>query len=93
MNAAFAARLPFEVFDGVSDVYAFAVDAGFFQCPVQNAAGRSDERLAEAIFIVSRLFADEDHLGFVRARAENRLRAALVEITAATTCSGGGEFG
>ena len=31
VNAAFAARLPFKMFDGVCDVGFFAVDAGFLQ--------------------------------------------------------------
>src|SRR5207253_4940473 len=82
---AFAARLPFKVFDDVGDVGAAAVDARFFERARQNAAGRSDERMAGQIFVVARLLADEHHIGFSLAFSEYGLRAFAPEIACTTS--------
>lgn len=54
VNAPFAARLEFEVFDGIRHVRRLAVDRGIRQRAVLELAGWPDERLAGAVFLVAR---------------------------------------
>src|SRR5436853_481807 len=58
MQSAFAARDPFEMFDGVRDVHPFAIDAGVYEGAFEQLAGRSYEWMAGVIFLIARLFAD-----------------------------------
>lgn len=89
VQAQFSARLPFEVFDGVCDVYAPAIDARLYQTLVQELSSRADERPAGSIFLVARLLANHHHIGLwpsdVRSRlqfAENSLCCVSVNLTA-----------
>src|SRR5258705_12701863 len=59
VNPALAARLPFEMLDHVRHVNALAVDAGFFERPIEELARRADERTARDIFLIARLLANE----------------------------------
>ena len=70
VQAAFAARLPAEVFYGVCDVDFVARNAGFFQCFVEQPAGGADERLALVIFFVARNFAEQYQRAAARAFAK-----------------------
>jgi len=81
MEAAFAARLPFEVLDGVGDVDFVAVDAGFGEAAVEQQAGGTDKGLAFAIFAVAGLFADEDEAGRCIAGAKDGLGGVFKERT------------
>jgi len=80
--AAFALRLPFEVFDGVGDVDIPADDTGLFQRSVEQASGRSHERMAGQILLIARLFTDKQQLGTRRPFAEDGLRGVFIQITA-----------
>src|SRR5437660_3085713 len=83
VQAALAARLEFEVFDGVGHIDARTIDAGLRERAVEHRTGRTDEWLAGQILLVARLLADE-HDGRVRgAFAEHGLGRVLVERTAA----------
>src|SRR5712692_2475386 len=83
VDTSLAARLPFEVLDGVGHVHLVTIDAGSFERLIQQLARRPDERPALAILIVARLLAHHHQLGRGAALTEHRLRAALVQITAA----------
>ena len=81
VDAAFSARLPLEVLHDVRDVDLRAIDGRFLEGPVEQCAGRSDERMACEIFLVARLLADEHDQRGARAFAEHRLRAELPQMT------------
>src|SRR5712691_11019711 len=51
VNAAFPARLPFEVLHCVSEVNFVAVDPGFFERAIEQLSGRSDERFSAQVFL------------------------------------------
>src|SRR5690349_2465626 len=80
VNAAFATRLPFEMFDDVGDVGLFAIDAGISERIVEKLAGRTNERFAGQIFFVAGLLADKQYVRASRAFAENGLRSFFPEI-------------
>ena len=63
VDAALAARLSLEVFDGVRNVGGLAIDGRVGQCAVEEFSGGADERLAGAVFLVTRLLADEHDAG------------------------------
>ena len=86
--AAFALRLPFKMFDGVGDIDVAAGDAGFLQRLVQHSAGRSDKGVAGHIFLIARLFTDEQQCGASRPFPEDRLRGGFIEVAA--RAGGGG---
>lgn len=81
MEAAFAARFPFEVLDGIRDVDFVAVDAGFDEAVVEQQAGGTDKGLAFAVFAVAGLFADEDEAGRCIAGSKDGLRGIFKERT------------
>src|SRR5581483_136247 len=87
MNAALAALRPLEVLYGISDVNFFAVQARFFHCFAQQASGRTDKRVAFAVFFIARLLSHHDDLGVRRSFSEHDLRRPGIEITAATSRS------
>ena len=78
--APFSARLPLEMFDNIRDVRLFAIDAGVFQCFIEQTAGWSNERLARQIFFIAGLFADKHHYRPASAFAEDGLRSAFPKI-------------
>ena len=80
VDAAFAARLPFEMFDGVGDIGFVAIDAGLLERGVEEFSGGADEWLALAIFLVAWLLADENDARFAGAIAEDGLRGVFVEV-------------
>ena len=90
MDAAFAARFPFEMFDNIRDVGLFAIDARRFHRIVEQATGWSDERFAREIFFVTRLLADKQDVCSPGTFAKNRLRSFLPEV--AGTAAGGCVF-
>src|SRR5438045_1079853 len=93
MEAAFAARFPLEVFDGVGDVDGRAIDVGGGEGFVEQAAGGADEGLAGEVFLVAGLFADEDEAGGGGAFAEDDVGGAAVEGAALAFGGGAGEGG
>jgi hypothetical protein len=80
VDAAFSARFPFEVFDGIGDVGFVAIDAGLFECCIQQFAGGADERPPLAIFLIPGLFSDEKDSRLARAVAKDGLRGVFVEV-------------
>ena len=62
VNAAFSARLPFEMFDGVGDVQLFAVDTGGDEGFAKELPGRANKRFAFEVLLIPRLFADHHDL-------------------------------
>ncbi len=79
-----------EMFDGVGDVEAFAVDLGGGQRFVQEIARRPDERSTATVFLVAWLLADQHHGRMGRAFAEHRLLGVAVQIA---TLAGPGGLG
>lgn len=77
-----APLFPFEMFDRIGDEHFVAVDSGILQCPVENPAGRSDERTSDTVFDIAGLLADQHHRGAWRTFSENSLRGAFIKITA-----------
>lgn len=66
MQASFAARLMFEMFDGISDPSLGPVDPGFGQGGVENLASWANEGLSGQIFLVSGLLTDDHQLSSCR---------------------------
>src|SRR6478672_9421262 len=59
MNAAFATRFPFEMFDNIGDVSLRTIETSFVERAIKQTAGRTDKRFAREIFFIAWLFADE----------------------------------
>jgi hypothetical protein len=76
-------RLPLEVFDDVRDVGRLPVEAGRLEGAIQEPAGRTHERTAEEVILVSRLLADEHHVRPARPFAEDGLGSPLPEVAGA----------
>src|SRR5579871_1925529 len=64
VQTAFAALLEFEVLHRVGDVDILAADGGIGKSLVERSAGGTHEGVAFEVFLVARLFADEDHARF-----------------------------
>ncbi len=77
VNAAFAARLPFKVFDGIRNVNFFSINPRFHQSFIQHSSGRTNKRLPFQILSIARLFPYENNFGFRSALAKYGLRCAL----------------
>src|SRR5687767_15837601 len=58
MDAALAARLPFEVLDDIRDVHPRTADASLFEGTIEQAPGRADERMPREVLGIARLLAD-----------------------------------
>ena len=63
VQPALAAHLVLEMLDRIGDEGVFPGDAGVMQGLVENAAGRTDERLAGNVLFVARLLADQHEGG------------------------------
>jgi hypothetical protein len=87
MDTAFAARLPFEMFNDVCEVRFGAIESRLRQRFIKDAARGSDERLSGQIFIVARLFPDQHDLRTRRPFAEDSLRAPKIQIASLATAS------
>ena len=59
MQANFAARHEFEMFDRARDIDLLAIDAGLDQGAVEHMPRRTDERLAGEVFLVAGLLANQ----------------------------------
>jgi len=78
-----AAQLELEVLDRVRDIRRLAVDGCIGQSTVEELAGRSDERLAGAIFLVAGLLADQQDAGPLATHPEHGLRCVFPERASA----------
>jgi hypothetical protein len=74
VNAPLAAQLELEVLDRIRHVRGLAIDGGIRECAVEELAGRSDEWLAHAIFLVAGLLAYEQDTGTLATHPEDGLR-------------------
>jgi len=59
VNAALPSLFEFEMFHGVGDVHLRPVYARLFQRAIEQPAGRADERLALAVFLITWLLPNE----------------------------------
>jgi len=66
--------------DNVRHVYGIAIDSSLLQGGVKELSGRTDERFARQVFIVTGLLAYEHEPGFLRAFTEDRLGAAFPQV-------------
>ena len=74
VDAAFAARLPLEMFDGVRQIHLRRIAAGFDDDLAQEASGGPDKRLSLDIFDIARLLAHQHHVSCSGTRSKHRLR-------------------
>jgi len=81
MNAPFATRFPFEVFDNIRDVGLRTIDASLGKRVVKKPAGWTNERFAREIFFVAGLLADKQDGGATTPFAEDCLSAAFPKVT------------
>src|SRR5882672_1958803 len=88
VNAAFATRLPFEMFDNISDVSLRAIDTRFVERIIKKPTGGTNEGLSRKIFFIAGLFADKHHHSAATAFAEDSLRTSFPEV--ASFAAGGG---
>src|SRR3954452_7433493 len=70
MHATLAARLPFEMLDGIGNVEFGAIEAGVHECTVKYCARGTDERMPFQIFDIAGLLANQDGAGARVAFAE-----------------------
>ena len=77
VDAPGAARLPAEMLDRIGDIDVVVWDAGIIQRPPQEKAGRTDERLALAVFLVAGLLAHQHEMRPSRAFAGHALSSPL----------------
>lgn len=92
VDAALAARLPFEMFRHIGHIDFFAVNAGFDQGSVQKSPGRPDKGFAAQIFVVPRLLTNQHDLRARAAFAENSLSRIFPRRTIATALSLSSQF-
>ena len=59
MEAALAARFPFEMLHRVRDVNLRPIDPRLFECAIENLSRRTDEWFAGEVFLVAWLFAQQ----------------------------------
>ena len=85
VDAAFAARLPFEVLHDVCQVHLVAFDPRLGERAIQEPARRPDEDVPFDIFDVAGLLAHHHHGGAAGALAEDGLRPARVEVAGAAS--------
>ena len=78
VETAFTAPNPFEMLDRVRYINPFSRYTGFDERFVEHASRRSNKRMALAVFLITRLLADQEQVDFWRALAENRLNGVLV---------------
>lgn len=83
-----AVRNPFEMFDGIGDIDVGLGNSGIGKRATQQTAGRTNERAAEFVLLVSGNLADQDDAGVTRAFTENRLRGMAIKIAAFTSGRG-----
>src|SRR5581483_11378093 len=84
VQAPFSARLPFEMLHDVRDVNGSAVEPDLLERAIEQLARRPDERLARAVFVIARHFADEHDARSSRPLAEDSLCADFPQWTRAT---------
>jgi hypothetical protein len=77
-----SALAKFEMFDGVGDIGAGAIDTCFLQRGIENLARRTDEGPPRQIFLVAGLLTDEQYVGLQRALAEHGLGRIFIEVAA-----------
>jgi hypothetical protein len=92
VQAALAAYLKLEVFDGVRYVDVGAVDTGFCKGAVKELAARSDEGVSHEIFFVAGLLTDHEDSGMPPAFSEDGLRRAEIKVAPATVPDFGTQF-
>ena len=80
----FSLRFPFEMLDGVCHIHLRAGDPGLSEGFPQNSAGGADEGPTHLVFLISRLFSDQDDCGLPRAFSKHSLASAFVEIASGT---------
>ena len=80
MNTPLAAFDELEMLHRVRYVDDRAVDLRIVQPFVQEASSGPDKRQALQIFIVTRLFSDEDYLGVLWSSAKNDLRRMTEQV-------------
>src|SRR5215469_15278962 len=88
VNSTFAARLPLEMLDRVGHIGDTTIDAGLFQCFIQQSAGGANKGTSLQVLLVAGLLADEHNASARLAFAEDRLSAALPEIAGAAAVCG-----
>jgi hypothetical protein len=80
VDTAFAAWFPFEVFDNIGDVSLFAIDAGCFECIVEQATRWANERSARKIFFVAGLLTYKHDFHAPGPLAKDGLRPGFPEV-------------
>ena len=73
MNSSLASLLKAEVLDRVCQIHGAAVQSDLPQGTIQDLPRGSDERHSLAILLVTRLLANQDHLGIRRTVSKDRL--------------------
>src|SRR5687768_10113564 len=79
MNAAFPARLPFEVLHNVRDIDLRAIDAGFVESAIEKLSSRTNKGSSLEVFAISWLLANEHDRRAGTPFTEYRLCSGLPE--------------
>ena len=78
MNPAFAARLPFEMFNRVCNVNLRPIDSGVLERAIHDFPSRTNERFARDVFVVAWLFANQHHRRMLWTLAKHGLGGAFM---------------
>lgn len=87
VDPAFSPRLPFEVFDNISDVSLRTIDSGFLEGRIEQPSGWADEGFTGKIFFIARLFPNEHYAGPKASLAKNGLSAPQPKIASLAVSS------
>jgi hypothetical protein len=83
-----AAKFPLEVLDCIRNVDRIAIDPRLFHASSEEFSRRSNKRLSDSVFLVSRLFAHEEHRSARRPLAEYGLSGTTKKVASvAAHCS------
>ena len=80
MNPPLSAGFPLKMFYDICDVGLTAVNTGLFKSLIEQTTGGSDKGFALKVFLIPRLFADEQNLCAAGALAKDGLSCVLPKI-------------
>src|SRR5438270_9246559 len=85
MDAALAARLPFDMLHRVRDVNFLPFDAGFFEGAIKDFSSRAHKWFSGDILLVAGLLTEKHERRVLASFAEDGLRGVFVERTSCAT--------
>src|ERR1700730_10302484 len=79
---------PLEMFHHIGQIHLRALEPDLFQSPVEKLSSRSHKKMPGAVFLISRLLADEHDLCLRRTFAKHGLRSCLPQVAGLAVAGG-----